>query len=303
MKSTYLSLILIILIFNAAQSQEPIIVDFMITTTLDLEIEADYQYLAIDSGSIWHIGTPDKEVLSLPENLGQNAIFTDTNLYYSVNSHSSFQLKLALGTADFFHLRFYVKIHTEPNKDGGILETSWDNGTTWSNILFDPLIMNNLEDEIYLYELKDTIASLGNQPGFTGEDFVNGYYSVDWRNPNIGLDTLLLRFTFASDSNETPHEGWLLDDFSILGLLAPVENSSDNQLIIYPNPANNYLLLLPSSKGFKKIEIYSITGNIIMQGFNNPSGSVDVSSLSPGVYIISFLDGSGIKKSAKFIKL
>lgn len=92
-------------------------------------------------------------------------------------------------------------------------------------------------------------------------------------------------------------EGWCVDpwseikeDCTILG----IESYSLEEIIIYPNPTNNFINI-NFSKNIDQINIYSIDGRMIKEAFNVKK--IDVSKLANGLYLIRI----GIKNQ-KLIK-
>ncbi|MCL1942088.1 MAG: leucine-rich repeat protein, partial [Candidatus Azobacteroides sp.] len=65
-----------------------------------------------------------------------------------------------------------------------------------------------------------------------------------------------------------------------------------NQLSIFPNPAKNDLFI-NSELQIKKVEIYSLTGNLLIQE-NNFIGKISVSGLSQGVYLFKVYTDKGV---------
>lgn len=261
----------------------------------DFEDSTKYNHVLIDSTDIWRIMKPDKEILFLPDEFGESAIITDTNQYYSTNIQASFQFKLYfIGGTSIYNIRFWHKYDFNPNVDGGIIETSWDYGATWQNIIFDSIIQTNLWEEGFeqnMYSLSDTIVSFDNQPGFTGLNAEGKVVIISFWSPSgvdIGeLDTLLLRFTMKSGTVSDNNEGWLLDEFSFTGTLfnnvADVNNRL-KKLSLYPNPASDIVKLKLENEEINCILIYSLSGEIIKE-FSG-TNSINVKDVNPGVYLI-----------------
>lgn len=252
---------------------------------LDLEDTAQFKYILTDSNNFWFLGTPEKDSLSLPSNHGENAAFTDTSVFYRSNVRSFIQFKL-LRYGNIHCIRFYQKYDFEKNADGGMLETSYDNGRTWQNIIFDPLIMDNLWNDHNLYKETDTVSALDKQPGFTGKLLSGGHYEICWYDYDSYNDTMLIRFKFASDSVYSENEGWLLDDFGF-GIIIEdkVKTHEENVAVwIQPNPAQERIYVHGIADPISKIEIYSPSGHLISV-YAYPS-EIDISELLPGLYIL-----------------
>ena len=300
-------ILLFLLLVKASIALPQELLHWGLDRVISFENTSDYKYILLDTTDIWQIGKPRKDILFLPPNspFAENAIFTDTAQYYAVNKKASFQFKLRLDGNDSYYLHFYQKYDFEPNKDGGIIETSHDNGQSWSNIILDTVIMNHII-ELRLYASEDTIAAFENQPGFTGTNASMGSRFIEWEDPGYLMyrDTILLRFSFASDSVETPHEGWLLDEITFGGGLVPIDERKEQQGIqIYPNPASERINLLYNNQAFSLIEIYSFAGQKLISLQGGGMDTIDISTLAPGIYILRAIPIKGTVYPIKFSRL
>ncbi len=301
--------ILVILIrATVVMSQELLLMGAAWTPEFNFEDTAEYRYVQIDTNKVWFIAKPQKDILFLPGNipsLGQYAIFTDTAQYYEKNCKASFQFKILLMEADVYTISFYQKYDFELNKDGGIIETSYDDGNTWQNILYDTLVMNHIVNLIGfdLYSIDDTIEAFKGQPGFTGTFSDGRYFGVSWENWRMVGDTMLLRFTFASDSSDIQHEGWMLDYFEFGGFLVPIDGKQDIfSFTVYPNPVKDQLNISKPILS-SKVVTYSITGNLIKEIFCYDCNAIDVSSLQSGIYLLKIIDNDQNCYTIKFTKI
>lgn len=299
-------LIIFFILLNACMihAQEVIIMD-AIGSNISFEDVSDSNFISIDTNKVWYIAKPQKDILYIPTDhpsLGEYAIFTDTSQFYDTNTISSFQFQLYLDYIDFYDIDFYQKYDFEPNKDGGIIETSYDNGETWQNLLFDHTIMDYSLGYL-LYDINDTIKAFNNEPGFTGIFSDGGTFGIRWQNYDMAGDTMLLRFTFASDSVDTENEGWLLDDFDFGGGLVPVENLPGNSgITLFPNPATSYINLNIRDSNLSQVDIVSFTGELLYSFKYNGNESIDISFLEPGIYFIRCRDISGHIQAYKLLK-
>ena len=73
------------------------------------------------------------------------------------------------------------------------------------------------------------------------------------------------------------------------------EISSNSSVIVYPNPANSFIII-QSEDEIISAEIFDMTGNIIIKEFSN---SIDVSALPNGLYILK----ANTKNSSNFGKI
>lgn len=270
----------------------------------DFEDTTQYNHILINHPEIWKIMKPEKEILFFPSNTnsyGEYGIITETNQYYSPNTNASFQFKLwGLCCDELTYIGFWHKHDFNPNLDGGIIETSWDYGETWQNIIFDTIIQSRLFDVFApgMYSLSDTISAFDNQPGFTGLNNIMSPVSIGFWTPydllNEGLiDTLLIRFTFKSGTIESEHEGWLLDefDFRMVRFNNIEETKNVAQLTIYPNPANETININLENDVVNFVSIYTLTGQKIME---TNQATFGIREIKPGIYIV--------KVNEKFIK-
>ena len=111
---------------------------------------------------------------------------------------------------------------------------------------------------------------------------------------------MLFRFVFESDDNDN-YDGAFIDNFVIETTLGTDEFSSDN-VNIFPNPAKGILNYTISNQiVLTAITINDISGKQVFKSVNSINNSIDVSSLSSGVYFVTFKsDKNSVTK--KFIK-
>jgi hypothetical protein len=259
----------------------------------DFEDSTKYNNVLMDTNNVWQITQPQKDILflpSLPLIYGEYAIITDANQYYQMGETSSFQFKLLLlsGT-DIYNISFWHKYDFHPNIDGGIIETSWNYGTSWQNIIFDSIIQTNLVNGVSdnMYHLTDTISAFDNQPGFTGLQDAGTNVNINFfAAESIVNDTLLLRLTFKSDSLGGSHEGWLLDNFSFAGTVVDgIEQINHvKKLRILSNPAREQIILKLENEVISSVQLYTMTGVKTME--YNDTSTIDLRGLASGIYIL-----------------
>ena len=84
----------------------------------------------------------------------------------------------------------------------------------------------------------------------------------------------------------------------------PALNLSDisiKDLVIFPNPTQNKLIIHSAINDFESVSIVDIQGRIVMNSVKSNSKEIDVSSLKSGVYFIRILSSLG-NITKKFIK-
>jgi hypothetical protein len=81
-----------------------------------------------------------------------------------------------------------------------------------------------------------------------------------------------------------------------------IDTNLENNIKIFPNPASG-ILNYDSVNIFEKVEITDLSGrNMYSEKILVKKGIVDISNLSDGVYIISFINNEK-RQSLKFIKI
>ncbi|CAN5759894.1 hypothetical protein BH11BAC3_BH11BAC3_34900 [soil metagenome] len=76
--------------------------------------------------------------------------------------------------------------------------------------------------------------------------------------------------------------------------------SSNTSLVIYPNPASDYIRIVTAKK-IKAIEIADISGRIVKRMNANNDNRYDINDLQKGVYFLNILDEDNIRSSKKLI--
>jgi hypothetical protein len=74
----------------------------------------------------------------------------------------------------------------------------------------------------------------------------------------------------------------------------------DNSLRLFPNPASDRITISSSSKGL--LSILNLNGQqVLHQTLTSPSTTFDISTLSPGIYVVKVVSSQGVEMG-KFIK-
>ncbi len=72
--------------------------------------------------------------------------------------------------------------------------------------------------------------------------------------------------------------------------------------VVYPNPADDYLIVESDGKGPFVAEIYDLKGTIVSHRKLSSPARLDIAHLEPGVYFLKLTHGNGSASMAKFIK-
>lgn len=79
-----------------------------------------------------------------------------------------------------------------------------------------------------------------------------------------------------------------------------IDENTLSEIEIYPNPTTEVININPKIDTISKIEIYSISGQII-KSINNPNFTIDVSDFSKGLYFLKIYDTENFT-TKRFVK-
>ncbi len=237
----------------------------------------------------WQVGHPNKTVFTSAYSV-PNAIVTDTLNPVPVNDTSIFYLKHVRNQNSIFHyfrLGFWFQMDGD-STDFGTIEISPDTGSTWINLL--------KKDTTYLinwHSFKPTLT--GSTSGWQWFELDMLQWASGWGNFPIAMtaDTILFRFTYITDSNSTPHDGWMIDDFvledSFESVIEEIQNA--NLISISPNPTTDELIIHRKKiSDHSKIQILNFTGQVLYEKTNFNGETIDTRQLSNGIYLLKYSD-------------
>lgn len=244
----------------------------------------------------WQIGAPQKNVFTTALTI-PNVIVTDMINDYPSNDTSSFLVYHArnYGHQVQFSGNYYV--NSDTLTDFGLMELSPDEGNTWIDIINDPAYFSVID-----WDTPEPTLS-GNSNGWQ-------FFSADLTNlwPALMTDSVLFKFTFISDGNQTNKDGLMYDSLYFFDV-PPVEiieiQTELNYLKTFPNPTSSILKIdLPIiSETNSTLNIYNCLGELVLRKTENLH-EIDVSKLDNGEYFIKLLDKKHLKTySATFNKL
>jgi hypothetical protein len=269
--------------------------------------------IRIESGSLWQIGSPHKTFFNSAHH-GTEAIVTDTLNSYPPNDTSRFILTLyppyisTCGTV----LTFSHKYDMDTLGDMGIIEASYDGGNSWLTLkdtMHSPggwttFFFNwnwDYHETSGMVNPHDTIIN-GKSDGWIQSGFYwRWWIPVKSDTIIINPDSLMLRFTFISDSIIKNKEGWMIDDLSLWyeTLCSGIaENSTDGSVSLFPNPTEGIInLSFSEAVEATEVEVLNSFGQVIMRKDMNfqPSNRLDLSGQAKGLYFIRLQTGSGVE--------
>lgn len=283
------------------------------------ETPSDKIIIEATPGNIWQIGTSDKQFLGVGHN-GPNVIITDTIMPYPVNNRSSFIYVIdslyTLGcatTLDFWHK------YDIADGDYGELEASYDGGNSWVTIN-DTIV--NPTSMIFWWEWDFHEATLSYNPhplmiSGTSDGWVKSTFHWQWYIGVKGSDTiimnpntLLVRFTFNSDSQAEDREGWMIDALHIYaeyyyGCGSANNREIENNIEVYPNPFSTgatVRMVKPLSNG--TISVYNSQGELVLNIANIAGQTLllPTETLKPGFYLLKISEGGKVIGSKRVIK-
>jgi hypothetical protein len=85
----------------------------------------------------------------------------------------------------------------------------------------------------------------------------------------------------------------MLAAFNLIQQTLNSESFSENSLLVYPNPSNGIFTLVSGSNKIDKIEVFDVTGKVIMSKKEYSSSgnqiSIDIASASQGIYFLKII--------------
>ena len=117
-----------------------------------------------------------------------------------------------------------------------------------------------------------------------------------------GEHTLEWRYDTAPNGDCESSVCWV-DDITFPGntLILSVEPVvDDNELSVYPNPANEFIYV--KAEDIQQIEIFNSIGMKVVSRSVNNSESIDIADFASGIYFVRTIDRKGNVKTTKIIK-
>ncbi|PHS67519.1 MAG: hypothetical protein COB12_03600 [Flavobacterium sp.] len=128
-------------------------------------------------------------------------------------------------------------------------------------------------------------------------DFETDYFNFLSENTTLSYTILFGSNGEYLDLTLNPGTIFYYQDYPILS----INNNDFSKVYIYPNPTINNLYISADNNTIDRVLVYSITGKQILKQTNIQNNTIDVSTLSEGVYFIEIYS-EGTKIVRKFIK-
>lgn len=193
------------------------------------------------------------------------------NYANGTNSSITLNQSLDLQNSSYAFAQFYARWEIENDYDYVQFMASSDNGTSWTSLCgnYTNIGTNNQDADEPLYD----------------------NFQTDWIQEEVdlsdylGMSNVQFKFRLMSD-NFVVEDGFAFDDFKIFadGQGLSIESSNNQTCTIYPNPAQNYIII-EDNQNIKKIEFYNQLGQFV--GIDQLStGLISVENLVEGIYYI-----------------
>ncbi len=284
---------------------------------------------ADDNWDYYLIGTPNGKAIW---QIADSAAFSGQWSWFAQNVIGETRMGLELKkpwrvTGNQPTLRFYHMYNTETGKDGGLVDVKEIGTTTWRQV-DDKMIRNGYPG--YIAYNTFVVPNLKAYTGSTNGKFIGTYVDLkSWAGKDI-----LLRFRFGADAEIAMPLGWFVDDIEFMDLLtyngeaclttnqgdklcatAPekgtivdskfLTNTKEEKLwdfdvVVYPNPARNYLQVGFNNKGVQNVglSLYSTDGRLVYKNSMQVSGTqvvhLDLSDLNKGFYFLKAQTVNGV---------
>jgi len=144
--------------------------------------------------------------------------------------------------------------------------------------------------------LTATSVALGSS--FSVENSTSGVNaSLTFKVVNSGLTAGYYHVTVIATDNGTPSLkttlNYVIHVFTA-GTMGIKQNTSHNELSIYPNPNNGNFVVETNSTSKQTLHVYDVTGKIVISQVISGKAIIDASTLSEGIYNISIISNEGV---------
>ncbi len=296
MKKTILLLLTFLMMIKIGYSQKAPICFYNFENPLSCFGDTLWIDTITNHNNVWQIGQPFKTTLGTAYSM-PNAIVTKLNTFYPTNDTSTFILAHSpdwtLVNMGAMWIKAKYQINSDTLSDYGTIEFSPNNGGLWINLLTDTLYA---QQNLYNWPWGKPIFS-GNSSGWQSfEIWITDNYHVF--NIQYG-DTVLWRFTFISDSNQTNKDGWMLDDIMVNDWYEGIAENPYQIINISPNPFSTSIQI-SFDKTYQSLDlsILDLQSKIIQQKSYHDRNKItlDRAGIATGFYFLRVsLDGKFVE--------
>lgn len=262
------------------------------------------------SGNLWQIGAPSKLLFNSAHS-GIKAIMTDSLNSYPPNNTSKFiyVIRNPYTQTCYTSMKFWHKYDMDTLVDIGIIEASYDGGNSWL-LVSDTNEVSPMGS--YFWWDNDYHALNGNYTHHEltisgkSDGWIQSKFNWEWWIPVkadtiiVPPDSLMIRFTFISDSIDTNKAGWMIDDILTTSaewqMCTNTKEYPDNEnLAVFPNPFSSQTTI--RSKYLMKqstITVFNSFGQIVTQikNINGHEFTLSRNNLPSGLYFLQLTENN-----------
>lgn len=290
------------------------------TYTDEVLFETPTDKIIIDPSpdNVWVIATADKAFLNTGH-MGPNSIVTDSINPYPINNNSSFifVIRNPYTQGCSTTLEFWHKYDID-SLDYGEIEASYDGGNSWVPVTdtggIEPYWSFFWWDMDYHETTQSTsyhnLKITGTSDGWIKSKFFwQWWVGVDRDTIIANPDSLMIRFSFHSDSNFDNKEGWMIDQLRVeaeyyWGCGSAKNYALEGNMDITPNPfSQNASLLIKKPMIDATLTIYNSFGQAIITKSHLSGNNInfDRGNLKAGIYIVRIADSGQLLASKRII--
>lgn len=242
-----------------------------------------------DTNNVWQIGKPQKTIFD-SASTSPYAIVTDTINYYPPSNTSSFSFSYVPWVNwGILAVRWAQKLDLDTNHDGGIVEYSIDNGSTWNNVFNNPYVYN-----FYGFQTANQDTLNSGEYAFSGTDssWRDIWLCFDVSFLSTVTDTMKFRYTLKSDSIDNNKEGWMIDNMWIqLTIFHTVKSEMEDYMKVYPTISTGVVnietIKIQDYHIIESIELIDLNGRVMKQYGKSPTKFyIDISDQKDGIYYL-----------------
>ena len=167
-----------------------------------------------------------------------------------------------------------------------ILDQDWV-GTSWVNDEFPTKTVKEWDGSAWENHLKFEYTYDGNGNAVSG--LCLGFGGYDWVSHNGDIEMV-----FGNGEKSYEYYGYWVEVEYVN--LTSVDENAAAKFMVYPIPAENEIQI--QAEGFQKAEIYSLTGQKLME---SQSEKMNVGALSSGIYLLKVFDRAGNVETQKLM--
>lgn len=242
--------------------------------------------------------------------------FVKNRLYEIIGCNCSDPEPLPNTTIDTCkNIALYKPIYADDTEGNNVAQNANDSlmNTRWSSNFSEPHFLTlDLQNYYQINKIKIhwEYAHAQSYKILFSNDSVTWDTAVVKTNSNGGLDEFSVnnqaRYIKLLCLERATEYGFSLYEFEVFGYLSSFftktnKTKTNTSIIVYPNPANDYLYVKNIEQKKCKIEIYSIIGKKEHEAYID-NNKISVQNLPSGVYIYKININNQIFKQGKFIK-